>query len=175
MSDEELKEIYRSLRIVESHILNCKLQLCKQPELVSLEVVDIDLEGRPFILQKNTAAAWRTMKAEAFSDEITLLPVSGFRSYIYQKQIIERKLAAGRSLETILTETAIPGYSEHHSGRAIDISNNGEFTLNQEFENTSAYVWLVKNARRFHFRQSYPRNNEQGIIFEPWHWYYEGD
>ncbi|MBK7960075.1 MAG: D-alanyl-D-alanine carboxypeptidase family protein [Bdellovibrionales bacterium] len=34
-----------------------------------------------------------------------------------------------------------------------------------------AVLWLTENASRFEFQLSYPRNNDHGIIYEPWHWY----
>ncbi|MFN7904211.1 MAG: D-alanyl-D-alanine carboxypeptidase family protein [Pseudobdellovibrionaceae bacterium] len=62
-----------------------------------------------------------------------------------------------------------------HSGRAIDVYANGRAVLEEEFEATDAFDWLTKNAARFDFSLSYPRDNLLGIIFEPRHWFYLGD
>lgn len=75
-------------------------------------------------------------------------------------------------MEDILRVNAAPGFSEHHTGRAIDIGTVDSPVLEEEFENTSAYRWLQANAQRFGFQLSYPRGNAAGIIFEPWHWCY---
>jgi D-alanyl-D-alanine carboxypeptidase len=83
-------------------------------------------------------------------------------------------LKNGRPLDDILTHIAIPGFSEHHSGRAVDIHEDGHTVLEEEFEKTQAFAWLRENAARFGFRLSYPRGNDQGIIYEPWHWYFTG-
>ncbi len=165
-----LKKIHEELKINSTHLAQYKLTLCEEPSLDNLEVVAIDFKGRPFILEKTAAEAWRRMCEAARQEQIELVPFSGFRSYIYQKQLIARKLALGRPLEAILTETAIPGYSEHHSGHAVDICSDGKFELSENFEQTAAFSWLVKNAARFHFSLSYPRDNNSGIIYEPWHW-----
>jgi D-alanyl-D-alanine carboxypeptidase len=171
---EKLKEIYEALGIRELHLQANRLAFHAQPPLEELEVVDIDCDGKPFILISSAARAWREMKAAAHADAISLMPFSGFRSYIYQKSLIERRLNEGRILEKILTHVAIPGYSEHHSGRAIDIHAAGRPVLEEAFELTDSFAWLSTNASKFNFRLSYPRGNELGIIYEPWHWFYEG-
>ncbi len=70
---------------------------------------------------------------------------------------------------------AIAGYSEHgfSRGQALDfITTNGipNDERPMDFEKTIEYSWLMKNADKFGFYQSYPRNNGLGIMFEPWHW-----
>ena len=70
---------------------------------------------------------------------------------------------------------AAPGYSEQHSGRAVDLGTMGCDALSEEFENTKVYQWLVKNAGGFGFYLSYPRDNPYGIDFEPWHWCYSDE
>ena len=72
------------------------------------------------------------------------------------------------------------GYSEHHTGYALDITINGNASRNNNDWKTNAtlkkaYDWLVKNAKRFGFEQSFPANNKQGVIEEGWHWRFVGD
>ena len=43
------------------------------------------------------------------------------------------------------------------------------------FENTAAFHWLEANAARYSFELSFPRDNPQGISYEPWHWRFVGD
>jgi len=63
-----------------------------------------------------------------------------------------------------------PGYSEHHTGRAVDLATPGCPPLTEEFETTAAFAWLVRHAHRFGFTMRYPRGNRFGIAYEPWHW-----
>lgn len=140
------------------------------PELVS---VGLDIYGREQKLIPPAAAAWHAMKAAAENDGETLQLVSAFRSVDYQKQIIERKLAAGQSWEQILRVSALPGYSEHHTGRTIDVTTSGCKPLTEGFERMSAFSWLAQNAARFGFTMTYPRDNEFGVAYEPWHWTFQ--
>ncbi|HYS50488.1 MAG TPA: M15 family metallopeptidase, partial [Burkholderiales bacterium] len=95
---------------------------------------------------------------------------SAFRSVDRQAEIIGAKLAEGVSLDAVLCVSAPPGYSEHHSGRAVDVTTDEGAPLEPEFEKTEAFRWLSKNAVRFGFVLSYPAGNPYGYDYEPWHW-----
>ena len=73
--------------------------------------------------------------------------------------------------------SAPPGYSEHHTGYAIDIGDADvpATNLSPDFENTAAFKWLRENAAYFSFELSFPRDNPQNIMYEPWHWRFVGD
>ena len=139
----------------------------REEELVQIGLND---EGRPIRLTRDAAEAWASMRNAATVDGITLLPVSGFRSVARQVEIIEGKLAAGNHLDAILRYVAAPGFSEHHTGRALDIGSPDHIELDEEFARTSAFRWLERRAAEFGFRMSYPPGNSNGIGYEPWHW-----
>ena len=147
----------------------------RKPFLEATELVSIgsDIYGREQKLAPNAAAAWERMKSTTERGEIVLQVVSAFRSIAYQKQIIQRKLNAGQSIEQILRVSAAPGYSEHHTGRAIDITTRNYKPLTEEFERTTAFAWLAQNAKNFGFTMTYPRDNKFGVIYEPWHWAFQ--
>jgi zinc D-Ala-D-Ala carboxypeptidase len=134
-----------------------------------------DRYRRPLWLHPATARAWARMRASAHADDIVLEAISGYRSHDYQLGIFERKLARGQNVAQILTVNAAPGYSEHHSGRALDIGAPDEPPAEESFERTAAFAWLRANAGGHGFRMSYPRDNPHGIVYEPWHWYFIGD
>ncbi len=127
-------------------------------------------DGKRIRLTPPAAAAWHRMRDAAARDGIVLLPLSGFRSVARQTKIIRRKLAAGQAIADILRLVAAPGYSEHHTGRAIDIGSPGHLDLDEHFARTVAFRWLRRRAGEFGFHLSYPRNNPHGIGYEPWHW-----
>jgi D-alanyl-D-alanine carboxypeptidase len=141
-----------------------------QPEAADLVSIGLDIHGRERYLTPEAAAGWMDLQAAAGRDGVTLQLVSAFRSLEYQRQIFERKLASGRPLEQILEVNAAPGYSEHHTGRAVDLTTPGCPPLEEEFETTAAFDWLVRQGGRFGFALTYPRGNRFGVAYEPWHW-----
>jgi D-alanyl-D-alanine carboxypeptidase len=139
-------------------------------EAKDLVSVGVDIYGRDRQLTPHAAGRWSGLRAAAQQDGVALLLVSAFRSLEYQRQIFERKIRAGESLEGILKVNTPPGYSEHHTGRAVDLATPGCPPLTEEFETTAAFAWLVRHAHRFGFSLTYPRGNRFGIAYEPWHW-----
>ena len=127
-------------------------------------------DGKLVRLAPRAAAAWKKMREAAAHDGIVLLPLSGFRSIARQTAIIRAKLAAGQHIERILRLVAAPGFSEHHTGRALDIGSPEHLELDAHFARTAAYRWLRRHAGEFGFHLSYPRRNPHGIAYEPWHW-----
>ena len=139
-------------------------------EAAELVDVGLNLVGRMQRLTPATARKWTEMVAAAAADNVTLLIVSGFRGFDYQARLIRKKLNSGQSLSEILVVNAAPGFSEHHTGRAVDIATPGCRPLTEEFEDSDAFRWLTANAADFGFSMSYPRDNPFGFVFEPWHW-----
>jgi D-alanyl-D-alanine carboxypeptidase len=144
------------------------LRAVREPLRVS--AIGRDIHGREQWLAPRAARAWQRMRSAAERDGIALQVVSAYRTAEYQLGIIERKLARGQSMDAILAVSAAPGYSEHHSGRAIDITTPGYAALEEEFERSPAFAWLQRRAGEFGFALSYPRGNRHGIAYEPWHW-----
>jgi len=138
----------------------------------AIEMVDVgpNLVGRMQKLTPDTADSWHSMVAAAVADEISLMIVSGFRSIEYQAALIRKKIEAGQRIADILEVNTAPGYSEHHTGRAVDIATPGSRPLTEDFETTDAFRWLQAEAAGFGFAMTYPRDNRWGIIYEPWHW-----
>jgi D-alanyl-D-alanine carboxypeptidase len=127
-------------------------------------------DGRILRLSPRAAQAWRRMQTAAAADGITLMPLSAFRSVARQTMIIWRKLARGQTIAEILRVSAVPGCSEHHTGRALDLGCPNHLKLETTFSRTSEFRWLKKHANRYGFHLSYPRGNGQGLSYEPWHW-----
>jgi len=144
--------------------------LALQPEAGELEVVEVDDSRREYRLTPAAARAWREMREAARADGVVIRIASAFRGVERQAEIIRAKLAQGLAIEDIVKISAPPGYSEHHTGRAVDIATDGVRALEEEFETTRAYEWLSGNAGRFGFHLSFPRGNPYGYAYEPWHW-----
>jgi D-alanyl-D-alanine carboxypeptidase len=162
--------IHTELGIPAQYASTTKLPLYQQAPLSALVVAQLDDAGRPIVLTKDAALAWCTMVEAAAKDQISLMPFSGFRSYLYQRGLLIAQLKKGLSIQEILTSLAAPGFSEHHTGEALDITTPGCPQAKEIFETTSAYQWLTQHGATFGFRQSFGKNNPHGFIFEPWHW-----
>ncbi|MEI2428969.1 D-alanyl-D-alanine carboxypeptidase family protein [Lysobacter yananisis] len=146
------------------------LELIAEPDRLAL--AGFDRYRRPLWLHPAAARAWTHLRDAALREGIALESISGYRSHDYQLGIFERKRARGQSVEEILTVNAAPGYSEHHSGLALDIGAPGEPPAEEAFERTPAFAWLRDHAGGHGFAMSYPRGNPHGIVYEPWHWRY---
>ena len=131
-------------------------------------------DGKIVRLAPRAAAAWKKMRTAAARDDIVLLPLSGFRSVARQTALIRKKLATGQRIEEILRLVAAPGYSEHHTGRALDVGSPEDIKLDEQFARTAAFRWLRRHAHKFGFQLSFPRHNPHGIAYEPWHWCWRG-
>lgn len=127
--------------------------------------------GRVVFLAPPAAAAWQRLRLSAEKAGVELLPISGFRSFQRQLDLVHSKLLRAQTLNSILEVNTLPGFSEHHSGCALDLGAAGaEPHLSEAFECTLTYEWLSAHAANHGFQLSYPRNNAAGILFEPWHW-----
>jgi len=142
-------------------------------EPLLLERIGRDRYGRKHWLIPDAARAYARLRATAIAAGCALEIVSSFRAVADQRRILERKRRAGQSWAAILAVNAPPGYSEHHSGRALDFAVADQPVLTEAFEHTSEFAWLIAHASTFGFRLSYPRGNAYGYIYEPWHWYFD--
>lgn len=144
-------------------------------EAQELEIAEVGRNGRRFLLISAAAKGWRLMKKAAAEEGHALYLVSAYRSVERQRELIQAKLDRGEKIEAILEVLAAPGYSEHHTGRAVDLLTPGCPPLNEAFDQTPAFQWLAGNAQRHGFYLTYPRNNRFGYCYEPWHWCYRDD
>lgn len=162
----------KELGIPADYALRHRMSL--QPEAKQLVSIGPDIYEREQRLAPAPARAWRRMREAARKEGIELQVVSAFRSADYQAAIVERKLRGGQDITEILRVSAAPGYSEHHSGRALDLSSPAYAVLEEEFETSPAFAWLQASAQRYGFQMSFPRDNRHGVAYEPWHWAWRG-
>lgn len=166
--DLSLRELHASLGIPVTYHKTTKLECFSEPKV--LVAIGNDVFGRPQKLEEHAASAWFDMRGHALQDGVTLQVVSAYRSPEYQAEVIQRLLDKGEFIENILLKVAAPGFSEHQSGRALDLTAPGFEAVEEEFENSTAFAWLTEYAEQHEFQLSYPRNNPHGVIYEPWHW-----
>lgn len=147
------------------------------PEAPTQQLQSITADGR-IKLRQPAAQKFQAMVAAARAQGIILVPISGFRSVSEQQYLFfDVKAQRGQAAAERASVSAPPGYSEHHTGYAVDIGDGKvpATNLNPNFENTAAFKWLQANAPKFSFELSFPKNNSQGVSYEPWHWRFVGD
>ncbi|MFB2835423.1 D-alanyl-D-alanine carboxypeptidase family protein [Floridanema evergladense] len=141
------------------------------------QLQSITTDGR-IKLRQPAAQKFKAMVAAARAQGIILVPISGFRSIAEQQHLFfDVKAQRNQAAAERASVSAPPGYSEHHTGYAVDIGDGNvpATNLNPYFEKTAAFKWLQANAPRFSFEMSFPKNNAQGVSYEPWHWRFVGD
>lgn len=134
--------------------------------------------GSQIKLRQPAAQEFQAMLRAARASGIILVPISGFRSIQEQQHVyFDIQAQRGQTVTKRAEVSAPPGYSEHHTGYAVDIGDAATpaTNLNPNFDKTKAFQWLSANAARFHFEMSFPKGNPQGVSYEPWHWRFVGD
>ena len=128
-------------------------------------------------LQSDAARELMAMLEAARRDGVNLVVLSAFRSIEEQQGLFfDVKSERNQSAVERAQVSAPPGFSEHSTGYAVDLGDgaNPGANLSERFEDTSSFAWLQAHAHRYHFTLSFPRNNPQGVSYEPWHWRFEG-
>ncbi len=148
-------------------------------------------DGDPYLLHRDTYAAFERMHAAALRDGVKLIIVSATRNFARQKQIWEAKWRGERLLEgtekadevypdpaeralAILRYSSMPGTSRHHWGTDVDLNalNNGYFDAG---EGKRIHDWLTAHGPEYGFCQPYTAKGAErptGYNEERWHWSY---
>ncbi|BAY83650.1 peptidase M15B and M15C, D,D-carboxypeptidase VanY/endolysin [Calothrix parasitica NIES-267] len=151
------------------------LQYQEAPES---EIVAVNAGGKRIRLRKSAGEKFKQMVNDARKAGVRLAAISGFRTVEEQNKLffnISRQRNQ-RPAERA-SVSAPPGHSEHHTGYAVDIGDGAvpATNLSEKFENTKAFKWLEANAAKYGFELSFPKDNPQGVSYEPWHWRFVGD
>ena len=110
--------------------------------------------------------------------------VSGFRDQALQARLYNNEVQswvnAGLSQADAQIKAATivkqPGHSEHNLGLAMDLGGSGNEKLEEDFEETEAFRWLIAHCAEYGFILRFPKDGEDqtGVIYEPWHYRYVG-
>ncbi len=122
------------------------------------------------------AEAWPFLKNlfdTAKANGVTIYVKSAYRSFAEQ-QSLKSMYSVVYGAGTANSFSADQGYSEHQLGTALDVIVPGiGGQLEESFDKTAGFQWLVNNAYRFGFELSYPKGNNY-YVYEPWHWRFVG-
>jgi zinc D-Ala-D-Ala carboxypeptidase len=135
-------------------------------------------DGYEIRLHDAAAKSFLRMEADAKADGVDFVVISGFRTISEQQELFfEISKQRNQTPAQRAKVSAPPGHSEHHTGYALDIGDAtvSSANLSTSFEKTPAFQWLQNNAAKYGFEMSFPPNNPQGVMYEPWHWRFVGD
>jgi zinc D-Ala-D-Ala carboxypeptidase len=135
-------------------------------------------DGYEIKLREAAAKSYLRMEADAKADGVDFTVISGFRTIAEQQELFfEISKQRNQTPAQRAKVSAPPGHSEHHTGYALDIGDGAmpSANLSTSFEKTAAFQWLQNNAAKYGFEMSFPPNNPQGVMYEPWHWRFVGD
>ncbi len=140
--------------------------------------VDFSFSGKADkrMLRKEAAQALEKLFKQASGDGIKLYGVSGYRSRATQVSVYNNNVKTQGQAEADKV-SARPGFSEHQTGLAIDVSSqSAKFALEEVFGTTKEGKWLAEHAHETGFIIRYPKGKESitGYSYEPWHIRYVG-
>jgi len=99
------------------------------------------------------------IKDNKLDNSVTIKKIS-LRSYEKQKDLFIRiAKKRGGKIKNGLKQVALPGFSQHHTGKGFDITNPQKLS--------------DSTLKKYGFIRPYPKNTNFRIS-EPWHIYYEG-
>ena len=115
----------------------------------------------------------------ARADGLHLFVSEGYRTREEQQLLLDEKTEAyemeghSKSEAEKLAKpwVAVPGFSEHQLGIAVDINADHAGSTDDE-----VYTWLAENSWQYGFIKRYPSDKTEitGTINEPWHYRYVG-
>ena len=124
-----------------------------------------------FYLEEETATAYEYMCLNLIDEGLNISINSAYRSYEEQEKLYDDYLKLyGKSY--VNKYVAVPGYSEHQTGLALDLES-----LDCDiFKNSKEYRWIKNNAYKYGFILRYQEGKENitGYKAEEWHIRYVG-
>lgn len=122
-------------------------------------------------LSKVAQVAFENMCDAAREDGKNILSNSAYRSYKNQQDVYDTYLNLyGQTY--VDNYVAVPGFSEHQTGLALDVAAKGYNT----FKKSPEYTWMLENAYKYGFILRYPKEKQDitGYKNEAWHFRYVG-
>lgn len=143
-------------------------------ELISVR----NSEGAEYVIEKKTHKAFLRLREDLLkNDGIQAELISVYRTVAQQEKTFNGYVDKF-GIEYARKYAAIPGYSEHHTGFAIDVSFVEEGRLPRQINELLKLDDLFKIAHKklpeYGFILRYPKEKEEitKIGYEPWHFRY---
>lgn len=131
--------------------------------------------GRKFEIEKKTYDAFMRLREDVLKeDSLQIELISVFRNREQQQKIFDSNLEKF-GLEYARKYSALPGYSEHHTGLAVDVGvfHEGKLYWYAPEILTVEYLYkpIHKKAPEYGFILRYPDHKKSvtKVAYEPWH------
>ncbi len=135
--------------------------------------IDSKFATKDIKLQEDAKDAFVDMCQAAKKDKYAIKAASGYRSYEYQENLYNNYVKKD-GIEKADTYSARPGFSEHQTGLAVDVTKTGGNY--EDFGNSKEFKWMQENSYKYGFILRYPENKSYitGYNYEAWHYRYVG-
>lgn len=131
----------------------------------------------PYEMEQYTAYDWLMMSYAAANEGIKLSISSAWRSNELQAALYKDRIAPdGKTLTASGRKNgraAPPGWSNHQSGRTLDIWVGLHYGEYEQGKTTPAFEWMKKNGKLFGF--DWTEGSRIKPWVEPWHWNHTAD
>ena len=131
----------------------------------------VEVDGS--LMREAVAEAYVKMRDAAQKEGFSIRVTSAYRSIEDQRNIYNNWLLKAPA-EVVDETCARPGYSEHHTGLAVDVE--GSIKGGRNISKTPEAAWVKENCHKYGFILRYlPETVEiTGYASEPWHLRYVG-
>lgn len=137
-------------------------------------------DNEVYSVEKNTAAQFCELQKASAQKGIEILLTSAYRS-VERQQEIKDEMLEEYGEDYVRQFVAVPGYSEHHTGLALDfvakIDNQWLIWKKEIFEHVKELQPIYDLLPQYGFILRYIAGKEEitGYPAEPWHIRYVGD
>ena len=133
--------------------------------------------GKEFQVERETYAHFTELQADLLKEGIQIELESTYRSVARQKELTE-ELRLSEGEDYVKNYVAVPGYSEHHTGLALDVTivKNGKTTDDYYGTTETPYQIMHRYLANHGFILRYPpgKTTITGYTYESWHCRYVG-
>ncbi len=155
------------------------------------EATELTALDNGYMIDKRIKTNYEEFAKAAEAAGFPLVMVSAYRSVSSQQSVFSQNVQEVMSSKGVSEEEAtkitketitVPGYSEHHTGLAVDVVDQNWYNnypsqlLEASYGDQPGAKWIAENAPKFGFIIRYPKDRQDitKITYEPWHLRYVG-
>ena len=146
------------------------------PDMIELATGTNSL-GEDYLVEKKALEAFEKLRADLLEDGIDIELDSTYRTVEYQQKIWD-EFTEEKGEDYARAYVAVPGYSEHHTGLAIDVKLIKDGTVIDDNDDMIAekeiFAQVHKRLADYGFILRFPEGKDDitGYSYEPWHFRY---